>query len=149
MSVNNISATTATSSQNTATTASGQMGEDDFLKLLVAQIKNQDPMSPVDNATYMAQLAQFSSLDQLTNLNSSMGSLVTLQQNSADNNSLLFAVNMLGKNVEATDPDTNTTYSGKVQGYQVKDKEIYFTVNGTEIPASWISSASLADSEAS
>lgn len=143
MSVSDVSATTSTSSQNTTSTTASQLGKDDFLKLLVAQLQNQDPLSPVDNTAYVAQLAQFSSLEQLQSLNSTMSSLVTLQQSNLDTNSLLFAVNTLGKDVEATDPDTNTAYSGTVSGYQIKDSTIYFTVDGAEIPASWISGVSI------
>lgn len=143
MSVNNVSATTSTSSQTTTTTTTSQL-KDEFLNLLVAQLKNQDPTSPIDNSQYVAELAQFSSLEQMQNMNSNISQLVTLQQNSGDSNSLLYATNMLGKNVEATDPDTNATYSGKVESYQIKNSEVYFTVGGQSIPASWISSASLA-----
>lgn len=149
MSVNNVSATNSTSSQNTTTTNTTSQLKDEFLSLLVAQLKNQDPTSPVDNSQYVAELAKFSSLEQMQNMNSNISQLVTLQQSNGNNNSLLYATNMLGKNVEATDPDTNATYSGKVESYQIKNSEVYFTVDGQSIPASWISSASLADSEAS
>jgi flagellar basal-body rod modification protein FlgD len=51
------------------TTASSTLSKDDFLKLLITQMQNQDPLSPMDGTQYAAQLAQFSSLEQLTNLN--------------------------------------------------------------------------------
>ncbi len=71
------------------------MGKEDFLMLLVAQLKNQDPLSPDDPTEFTAQLAQFSSLEQLTSLNDSMDNLVTSNANS-DRFSTL---NTIGKSV--------------------------------------------------
>jgi len=48
------------------------MGKEDFLKLLVAQLENQDPMNPSDPTEFTAQLAQFSQLEQMTNMNESL-----------------------------------------------------------------------------
>ncbi len=63
------------------------MGKDAFLKLLVTQLENQDPLNPTDNTEFVAQLAQFSSLEGITNLNSSMqsvsGSLSSLESYSS------------------------------------------------------------------
>lgn len=54
------------------------MGKEDFLKLLVAQLQNQDPMNPSDPTEFTAQLAQFSQLEQLTNANKSLEGLTTM-----------------------------------------------------------------------
>ncbi|MEI6808607.1 MAG: flagellar hook capping FlgD N-terminal domain-containing protein [bacterium] len=48
----------------------GQMGKDQFLKLLITQLQSQDPLKPMDNTEMIAQLAQFSALEQMQNLNS-------------------------------------------------------------------------------
>jgi flagellar basal-body rod modification protein FlgD len=59
-----------------AVAAKGQLGKDDFLKLLTAQLANQDPLQPVDNQAFIAQLAQFSSLEQLQGVSSRLDSLL-------------------------------------------------------------------------
>jgi flagellar basal-body rod modification protein FlgD len=52
-------------------------GKDEFLKLLVAQLQNQDPLSPAKNEAFVAQLATFSSLEQLISINQNIQKLVT------------------------------------------------------------------------
>ena len=59
----------------TAPTTKG-IGQDTFLKLLVEQLKHQDPMAPQDSAQFIAQLAQFNSLEQLISINARLGQLV-------------------------------------------------------------------------
>lgn len=58
----------------TTSTAQGKasLGKDDFMKLMISQLKNQDPLNPMDGTQFSAQLAQFSSLEQLSNLNTYM-----------------------------------------------------------------------------
>jgi flagellar basal-body rod modification protein FlgD len=62
-----ISASNSGSSGTTAATGTTQVTKDMFLQLLVAQIKNQDPMSPSDGAQFLGQLAQFQQLEQSMN----------------------------------------------------------------------------------
>lgn len=71
-----ISSTTSTA------TKTNKLGSDKetFLKLLVAQMKNQDPTNPQDSVQYMSQLAQFSSLEQLTTINQQLGQLIDLSK---------------------------------------------------------------------
>lgn len=83
------------------------MGKEDFMMLLVAQLKNQDPLSPDDPTEFTAQLAQFSSLEQLYNLNDSMESLAA---SNADSDRLS-TLGTIGKDV-AFEGD-KTTFSGE------------------------------------
>lgn len=68
--------TSSTSSTNGSTTPAAQpggaMGKDQFMKLLIAQMQNQDPTNPMDGSQMAAQLAQFSSLEQLQNINTTL-----------------------------------------------------------------------------
>jgi flagellar basal-body rod modification protein FlgD len=96
---------------NSGTTSASQsnknvLGKEDFLKMLIAQLKNQDPLNPVDGKDFAAQLAQFSSLEQLQNMSTQLGSLGT--SISSMSNSQL--VNLIGNEVSA---NGNTT---EVQG---------------------------------
>lgn len=62
-------------SNSTTKAANNTLGKDSFLKMLIAQLQNQDPLNPMDGTAFVAQLAQFSSLEQLTNLNTTMSAL--------------------------------------------------------------------------
>ena len=78
------------------------MGKDDFLSLLVTQMRNQDPLDPMKGADFAAQLAQFSSLEQLTNINSSLDQSLTanaIMTNSINN---ALAATFIGKEVRAS-----------------------------------------------
>ena len=90
--INNISQNAATKA---AQTSQKTLGKEDFLKMLVAQLKNQDPLNPMDGTGFAAQLAQFSSLEQLTNMNEGIKSL-GLYQMSMNNAQ---AVSLLGREV--------------------------------------------------
>jgi len=92
-SIANIVSTTGTTS--TQATQTKTMGKDDFMKLLLAQLKNQDPLNPMSNTDFAAQLAQFSSLEQLTNLNTE------IQTQGVNQMTLGYAqsANMVGKEV--------------------------------------------------
>ena len=75
----------------------GVMGKDDFLKLLIAQLSAQDPLDPMGAQDFSAQLAQFSGLEQMTNVNANLEILQKLQTASQNTSSL----NLIGKTVES------------------------------------------------
>ena len=72
-----------------------ELGKDQFLELLVAQMNNQDPLSPQENGEFIAQLAQFSTVEGISNLNTSMESLLSGYQSSQ----ALQASSMVGRTV--------------------------------------------------
>ncbi len=89
---------TAQSADNLYAADKTTMGKDDFLKLFVAQLENQDPLSPMESTDFTAQLAQFSSLEQATNTNQKLDYLLLYQ--SSMNNAQ--AVNFIGSMVKAS-----------------------------------------------
>lgn len=87
--------------------SSSELGKDDFLKLLITQLSNQDPTSPMENTEFISQMAQFSSLEQMTNMSSSFTKMAAFINSSE-------AASTLGKTVELNVGDTVTT--GIVEG---------------------------------
>ena len=83
-----------------STAPGGELGKDAFLKLLVAQLKNQDPMAPQDGKEMAAQLAQFSSVEQLQTLNATMSAGQAGQTAMLEAMSGGMALNAVGKQVE-------------------------------------------------
>lgn len=130
-----ISSTTSIGSSTSSTSATSDiMGKEDFLTLLVAQLQNQDPLNPDDPTEFTAQLAQFSSLEQLFNLNDSMNNLVTSNSNS----DRLSTLQTIGK--EVVYQDSNFEFDGVESvelGYQidgpVTEIEISIQQNGSTI----------------
>jgi flagellar basal-body rod modification protein FlgD len=73
--------------------ASQSLGKDDFLKILLTQLSHQDPTQPLEDKEFVAQMAQFSSLEQMANMNAELGRVFGLLARSQ-------AVALLGKTVE-------------------------------------------------
>jgi flagellar basal-body rod modification protein FlgD len=84
--------------QTPPTKAAGQITRDDFMRLLIAQLQNQDPLSPMDNQEFAVQLATFNSLEQLVGVNEKLDSL-TSQQGIAGqfNSAALIGKHVVGK----------------------------------------------------
>ena len=107
MPVSSIGAQTAAETAKAAAkprldTGSTVMGKDDFLKLLVTQLGNQDPLNPMDGQQFAAQLAQFSSVEQLLNISEGIASQQGLQELQAQSTSNSIATGLIGRNVEAS-----------------------------------------------
>ena len=129
--------------EHVTTKLNDELGKDAFLQLLVAQMKYQDPLDPQDNSEYIAELANFSALEQMTNVNSNLESLATTINN-IDTSVLVGQLSsMVGKGInwstvtksqdaDGTITSTTNTYSGVVQGVSLSSGSptIIATANG-------------------
>jgi len=113
------SSSASSTSSATATTNGANVSEADFMQLLIAQLQNQDPLNPVDDADFAAQLAQFSSLQQLSEINT------TLKNNASATGSSggLDAVGFLGKQVQGK--------SSSIDVSQGTPTTLTYTLSGT------------------
>ena len=115
---------TGTSAQATASSSSGQLSKtqvdyQSFLKLLVAQMKNQDPTNPMDSTQYMAQLAAFSQVEQSVQMNTKLDQMLqssTLEQ----------AASIIGRTVTSADGET----TGKVEEVRLISNGIVAVLEG-------------------
>ncbi|WP_293752720.1 flagellar hook capping FlgD N-terminal domain-containing protein [Limnohabitans sp. Rim8] len=88
------------------------MGKQEFLTLFTAQLQNQNPLEPVKNEAFVAQLAQFSQLEALTNMQGSLDKFVT----SMSSERMLGSASLIGKKVAVTDTPTQLTSGGVIDG---------------------------------
>lgn len=99
------------------------LGKEDFLMLLVTQMQYQDPLEPMDNTQFVAQLAQFSELEQMSNLNTTVNNNV--------------AYSLVGKEVlirQTSSTGEAVEFQGRVDYVTLKNGEAYVSIEGSEYP---------------
>lgn len=101
------------------------LGQDDFLKLFVTQMKYQNPLNPMDSTQFTAQLAQFSSLEQLTNISGQLKDL-TVYQNSLNNT---LTTSFIGRKVTFTGAG-QTASEGTVTGVSFENNDTNLIIDG-------------------
>ena len=94
----NNAASVASSAATAASNSNNLISENTFMNLMVKELQNQNPLDPMSNTDYISELAQFNSMNQLTSMNSTLQSLVSLQNQAT----LGSAVNMVGQSVQAS-----------------------------------------------
>nr|WP_084783527.1 flagellar hook capping FlgD N-terminal domain-containing protein [Paenibacillus sp. FJAT-26967] len=124
---------TKTGMTNTASTKKAKekdgsiLGKDDFLKIMIAQLRNQDPMQPMQDKEFIAQMAQFTSVEQLSNMAAEMKLL---------RSSLGFTSSLIDKNISwigLNDKGETSTMSGKVESIIIRDGVQYAVVGKREV----------------
>jgi len=132
----NVNNSNPVSTQNTSAAKisepSNELGKEAFLKILVTQMKNQDPLEPLKDTEFIGQMAQFSSLEQLTNLNTAMTQLIGIQGNQQQ--LLANHSNLLGNTVqwEQEVDGQITTKEGIVKAVALKNGEVMVELENEE-----------------
>ena len=103
-----------------------ELGKDAFLKILIAQLSNQDPLDPLKDKDFIAQMAQFSTLEQMTNMNKSIEQMNAVTKGSA--------VNYIGRVVEYLDDEGLSTYGTVAYVRFDKSGVILTTTEEIDIP---------------
>ena len=104
------------------------LGKDQFLKLLISQLQNQNPLEPMNDQEYVAQMAQFSSLEQLQNMNSSLSQNMQYNMLLSQTINNTMATSLIGKEITA-DSDSVGIISGS--GADMTFKSTDFALSGT------------------
>ena len=104
------------------------------MKLLVSQMQHQDPMSPVANEDFVAQLANFSSLEQLQGLNQNVVAMIALNQSNALLSQLTQSSALIGKDVSWQDQTTQAIQTGKVESVKIVDGLAVLRINDQDVP---------------
>jgi flagellar basal-body rod modification protein FlgD len=131
---NSTASSTATSSTSSKTSsklgAAAGMGKDDFMKLLMEQLKNQDPMKPMEDKEFITQMAQFSSLESMNTLTEQMEALTGSQM-------LVQAATLIGKQATAK-LASGEVVTGTITQVKMIDGKPTAVVNGKDIDTSLI-----------
>lgn len=132
--------TAAAAASATAAQPGGALGKDQFLKLLIAQMQNQDPMAPMDGTQMATQLAQFSSLEQLQQINTTLtsqgsasGSLLGAIQSTAAINTIGHTVVAVGNQVQVGGANGATTVTANLAGAATSGTIHILNSAGTEV----------------
>jgi flagellar basal-body rod modification protein FlgD len=118
--------TTPTLSYSEQLRDTGTMDQADFISLLVTQLQNQDPLDPMNSQDMAAQMAQFSSLEELQKVNTNLESMLTGQ-------SLADASSMIGKMVYGINSDSGTHLTGTVAGVEVKSGVVQLVLGDVSV----------------
>ncbi len=100
---NNVSASSTSPVTESLKNSGDDLGKDAFLKILITQLSNQDPMDPLKDKDFIAQMAQFSTLEQMTNMNKSIEEMVSMNKATA--------VGYIGRIIEYTDEEGLPAFS--------------------------------------
>ncbi|WP_437187429.1 flagellar hook assembly protein FlgD [Planctomicrobium sp. SH668] len=109
-----------------ASTFNSSIGQDQFLKLMAAQMANQNPLEPTSQEDFLGQLAQFSTLSGIEQLNANFEGLFRLQ-------SLTQGASLVGREVEYFSATSNSNKSGVIESARVVNQNVVLTIGGVDV----------------
>jgi flagellar basal-body rod modification protein FlgD len=112
MEISSVTASQTAAGTTSSSTTTGSLGTNEFLKLLTVQLQHQDPLSPLQNEEMLAQLAQFSSLEQLENMNTNLKSNLELNLLLTQVLNNTAAAGLVGKTIVASADNITLDSSG-------------------------------------
>jgi flagellar basal-body rod modification protein FlgD len=122
-------ASSSTKAASTTSTASSGFTADDFMTLLVDQLKNQDPSSPMSESDMANQMAQMETVLELQKMATAVTTLNTTNQK-------LSATSMIGKTIAYTDSTSQATAQGKVDSVEFSDTDVLLNIGTTQVSLS-------------
>jgi len=132
MAISGINAANSTTSASATLGAKGAPAtQDQFLKLLVTQLQNQDPLQPMSSGEFLSQMSSLSTVEGINTLNSTFKDLLMIQ-------GLGEGAALIGKKVEFLD-SAQKTQTGTVSAARVENGQVVLTVSGTDLPMDKIS----------
>ena len=114
-----------------ASSPNGTLSQANFLQLLVAQMRNQDPLNPLNPTDFMAQLAQLTTVQGIQQMNTNFSSLLLMQ-------GLAQGTSLIGKNVAYSKPNSTQTAQGVVQAVSVAGGNVSLVIGGNPIALSQV-----------
>lgn len=124
----NLLNSTSNSAANSSSSLTPQdsLGKQEFLRILTLQLRNQDPMNPMQDRDFITQMAQLSTLEATNGLSGQVQAMVAVQQQTQ-------ALQMVGRDVEYTS-ESGATVSGKVAGVRVDSLPPLLVIGEKEVP---------------
>lgn len=114
--------------------STNDLGKDAFMELLVTQLSNQNPLEPTNNEEFIAQLANFSSLEEMEEVNTNLLTMIQLNQTNALLDQLTSSSALIGQQVTWTHPVTGVQSTGEVESVKLDQGLAILRVDGFEVP---------------
>lgn len=130
---NSINTNSTVASSQAVTNQVSELGKDDFLKLLVTELQNQDPMQATDDKQFISEMAQFSSLEQMANVATAMQNLQQEMTTLSQQSMLIQGAAMVGKQVSWLDADGQQE-QGIVDGVTSQNGGLQLQIGSATVP---------------